>query len=116
MTSINLENWAMRDALEAEMHRAPEPEWTNTPYRANSRDGMRDGVRSTRKPMKPRPSQRKENPQLPGEVPMKVWRQAEAARLGTFESAIHQRLYAGYYEGKVTLRRVNARVVFVRVL
>ena len=63
------------------------------------------------KPIKPTVSRLKPRP---GEVQLKVWLQTEAARCGITESGVFQRLKRGKYP-EVKVRRVNARVVFVRV-
>lgn len=48
------------------------------------------------------------------EIPLKQWVAEMAHNLGLTERAIHKRLKQGYYPN-LQLRRVNQRVVFVRV-
>jgi len=50
----------------------------------------------------------------PTEVPMKQWRMEQAVREGCSESHVSMRLAAGAYPN-LKIRRVNARVVFVKV-
>lgn len=50
----------------------------------------------------------------PGEMWIKEWSVNEMNRTGLGRTAIHQRLHGGKYPN-VTLRKVNKRVVFVRV-
>lgn len=46
-------------------------------------------------------------------VQMKSWVQMEALRLGLADSTVRMRLWRGKYQGKITIFRENARVVWV---
>ncbi len=50
----------------------------------------------------------------PGEIQMKVWREAESRRLGVGEGAIAMKLNRGGYP-ELRVRRVNKRVVYVMI-
>ena len=47
------------------------------------------------------------------EIPMKQWLADEAERNGISAAGIGQRLRYGHYDGAVSVRRVNPRVVWV---
>ena len=49
-------------------------------------------------------------------VTMKSWRIAESYRCGITEQAVSMRVTRGKYRGKISIRRKNARVVFVTEL
>jgi hypothetical protein len=48
------------------------------------------------------------------EIPLKTWLYDEAQRLGISPVGVHHRLQRGHYP-KLKLRRVNPRVIFVKV-
>jgi hypothetical protein len=49
----------------------------------------------------------------PGELRLKQWLVEEAARRLVTPQCIRERLWLGHYRGKLKLRRVNQRVIFV---
>jgi hypothetical protein len=53
---------------------------------------------------------------MPKEMPFKQWLTEEAIREGITPGGVWDRWARGYYRRKITRRRVNRRVIFVRVL